>query len=483
MTRVAPQALFWGALALGLGLRLWILSLPAEAALSRWGSDDMFYYSQIAGRFATTGWLSFDGLHPGSGVQPLFFLLLLPFGPWILNDPASSTAVIFALVTALNLGTAVLLQRCLVALGAGALMASLGAALFLVHPKLLSVCFQGTEAALSALMLVASLWAWRALVGGRCSVWRASGVFALTVLTRFDFAVLLAAAALWSLAARELSPKVLGTALLGPVAALAAWAMLLWGQTGSPWPVSGQAKRLFVAALREAGAPGLVEQAVAALRTVLAAETSLSVGTALGLTLAAFRLRRVPVWAFGALCAVALHLAVLLWALHFFREWYLVPLFLALIFCLAGALAALRRAALPGFCVLCALWWGQAALHPRTHLTPAYFDAVEAAVSALPKGARLGVFNAGLPGALAGDRLRVINLDGVVNGAAVTAYRAGDIAGYLGAAGVSHLLDYPGSIAFHLAQGGAADLPLHLEQRFELPGTGPGAIVLMRVGP
>ncbi|MCI0656492.1 MAG: hypothetical protein L0170_05410, partial [Acidobacteria bacterium] len=72
----------------GLILRLGIAWAPFDY-LARRGPliDDAFYGFSIARNLARGAGATSDGLHPTSGFQPLYTLLLVPFYRWFPQDP------------------------------------------------------------------------------------------------------------------------------------------------------------------------------------------------------------------------------------------------------------------------------------------------------------------------------------------------------------------------------------------------------------
>jgi len=217
--------------------------MSPEQILSRWGSDDMFYYTQIAGHFFESGKLSFDGINPGSGVQPLFFLLLVPFGKWILNDYETAIKVLFILITLLNTGTAFLLKKGISKLTNKPLHGVIVASIFLIHPKIISVCYQGTEAALSFLVLTAIFIGWHQLLLKK-KILTASLIFSLGVLTRFDYCFLLLGMGVISLFLKQVSLLNLIKSGILPLFSMLLWMLFLYYQTGHYQPDSGVAKQL-----------------------------------------------------------------------------------------------------------------------------------------------------------------------------------------------------------------------------------------------
>ncbi|MCO4762641.1 MAG: hypothetical protein KC502_14105 [Myxococcales bacterium] len=434
-------------------LRVWVLWRPFRELIGRYGSDDMFYYGQIAGNLALGHGLTFDGETPTNGFQPLFVALLTPIGPWLHNDPVATTYVLLSLVSIVTLAAAWQLVR----LGQDAKARGLGwmaAAVLLVQPKLISVTFNGTEAALSLLLVVMSLRATLAASQQRRLIW-ASLVFAATVLCRLDLAFLL----VWigfALLLQGRSVRAIVT-LMAP-AALAVVALLAGNLVifGNPMPDSGLAKGLHGALASELGnrTPWLSEmQAIG--RALVKAEGAFAWTVLIpalgGLWFAVQRgpLRRALLVLVGGGVSVAVADVL---SVGGFREWYLMPLYLAVVLVTAAGLLAVwqrlprLRLLLP---VLPVLWWWAAADQPREHHAPMYLDAAAQVRKVLPEGTRIGAFNAGLYGAALSDRYRVVNLDGVVNHDVLAHLRDKTLDSYLAAKRIDVLLDHRGSIRFY----------------------------------
>ncbi|HZD78687.1 MAG TPA: hypothetical protein VE646_01435, partial [Actinomycetota bacterium] len=229
----AERRLLAAACVVGLALRLpWLLA-GAQKLLGHHGSDDLFYYTQVAHHLATGGGLSFDGLHATSGVQPLFALILVPFAPAFEGRPMLACRVVLWSATAFTLATAWVLPSMGQALLGGARrgrwVGVVAGCLWVLHPRVLDTTFQGTEAALAALCWVLSLRAW----AGGASAIGLGATLGAGILARVDHLVLGAQTVLRR-----------GPALFVMLAPLAAWMVVATFSTGSPVQDSGAAKRL-----------------------------------------------------------------------------------------------------------------------------------------------------------------------------------------------------------------------------------------------
>ena len=88
-----------------------ILFLPFDILFGRWGSDDLYYYSQIAGNFSETFFFTFNGTELTNGFQPLFMFLLVPFGKFMLNDIQNSLFITLSIASILTVITAIQIPK------------------------------------------------------------------------------------------------------------------------------------------------------------------------------------------------------------------------------------------------------------------------------------------------------------------------------------------------------------------------------------
>lgn len=480
------------ACAAGLALRLpWLLA-GAPALLGRHGSDDLFYFTQVAQHVATGGGLSFDGLNATNGVQPLFMLILTPFAPAFEGRPLLATRVVLWLVTAFTMATAWLLPSLGQALCGGARRGRwagvVAGCLWVMHPLVLDTTFEGTEAALAALCWVLSLRAW----AGGASAPRLGAILAVGVLARVDHLVL----ALLTAWRRIFAWPV----ILGP---LAVWSVVAALATGSPVPDSGAAKRLHgerIFALEHgldveappafaAPAARLAELARGVLSVPRRAPVAAASILLFGVLAAARRETSItrallrggwPLFA-GGLALVVAYLVYL----HSLRSWYLVPLMLGSAMLGSALLVDLfgqrRRIAAAALAVLGATWL-HASAAPRDHWGDSYLRAAERVAELTPPGSRIGAFNAGIQGAWAAGGRRVINLDGVVNHGALEALREVKLDEYVEEQRIGWLVDHDITVSFY-ERAGAHGLRerLRLLDRIEIPGRPEAWIGVWRV--
>lgn len=477
---------------MGLTLRLpWLLA-DAGTLLGRHGSDDLFYYTQVAHHLATGAGLTFDGLNPTSGVQPLFTLLLVPFAPAFEGRPLLACRVVLWLATALTFATAWLLPSVAQAIGGGTRPARwagvVAGCLWVTHPGVLDTTFEGTEAALAALCWALSLGAWASGASGS----RLGAILAVGILARVDHLVLAVQTA-WR---RGLAWPVM-------LAPLGAWLVVVTLATGTPVQDSGAAKRLHgerifalehdldVATPPALGAPAarLAELA----RGVASVPGRMPVtAVAVGLfALVAIARRDTavtravlrggwPLFVGGPLLAAAY-----LVYLHSLRSWYLVPLMLGAALLgsalLVDVFGGRRRTAAAALFVLGATWLHTSA-NPRDHWGDRYVRAALRLAELTPPGSRVGAFNAGIHGAWALGERRVINLDGVVNHGALEALRGMELDAYVRTEDIGWIVDHDQTVSFY-ERAGATGLRRRLEllERIEVPGRPEAWIGIWRV--
>ena len=114
---------------------------PQNNLLTRWGSDDLYYYSQIAGHVASGDGFTFDGIYPTNGFQPLFLFLLIPFGSLLLNDWYASFIIVSLVVWIISLITLLQLKQLSKEMGWSEWISVLLPAVFFLHPKIISITF------------------------------------------------------------------------------------------------------------------------------------------------------------------------------------------------------------------------------------------------------------------------------------------------------------------------------------------------------
>jgi hypothetical protein len=513
----AHTALLAACALVGAVQRIAILRLDPREMLARYGSDDMFYYTEVARHFALGRALSFDGVHPTSGVQPLWLALLVPWARLFEGWPALALRVDLALVTVVTLVSGWLMPRLVrtvmalrpldaaVTDGQVGALGTLAGCIWLVHPRVLSVTFEGTEGALAALCWQVSIMAWAAERSASRS-FRLGVALGMGTLARIDHLALLGAFLVWPRGQRRSLRR--AVFLILPVAALwGSWLMFCRLTTGSFLQDSGMAKRVaherydtldlpaalgnwttfsrplqflakgiwtVVQVLFHAGSHtsrfSFVAMLVMALSLAIAtgSATKRRIGT--GALTSPFReaiMETVPTTvatcrAFGPVFVTAASvLLAYVVVLQHLRTWYAMPALLsstliASALCLdttRNARGTLDISERPRLLVLtCALWlagaWTeQIATRTRSWL-PSYYATARVLVAVTPATARIGAFNAGIVGAFASEgSRRVINLDGVVNHSALRAIELRTLTDYIYGEQIEFIADYPRAIS------------------------------------
>lgn len=484
----------WGllfvVLAFGLGVRLPILLADTETILSHWGSDDLFYFTGIASHLAAGGGLTFDGIHSTTGVQPLWLLLLVPFGRWFAGDGPLALSVVHWMVTVLTLVTATLLPWLSRRLFHGDWVVGwLASVIWVAHPRILGVTFEGTEGALYALAWVIALGVWKTDGKGIRSAMILGAVFGLGCLVRVDFllpAVILLFFRPGGVSMRPLRRMAVSGATLLLVAGT--WPGVCWWITGSPLPDSGVAKALHAERLSEIQRidPEFLQnwnfltvatQGPRYLFTTGGRVSRLSL-ILVPLLLAVFvivsrsrdrrwsvfpRTMRLAVGLWPIIAASGCLLFVYPLVLRSMRSWYVIGPLLVMTLLVASFVIDLashlpnRRVlavtvAITVWLVVCNI---EAVLFPRNLQASAIIAAGELAQKYADPGVHVGAFNAGILGAWAAPGTTVINLDGVVNHSAVVALRDRDLAGYVARNNIQLIIDFESSLAFYDSIGGA----------------------------
>jgi len=160
-----------------------------------------------------------------------------------------------------------------------------------------------------------------------------------------------------------------------------------------------------------------------------------------------------------------------------FRIWYgaylAIPVYLLCVPLLARAIHAIARSERASVVITTALVLGFSLTSASGPIAPHEYDKYQAALAAnealrdVPETARVGSFNAGIYNFYT-DR-EVINLDGVVNPAALEAHRRHDIASYMQNLGIEYLIEHDPtrSATFRRAYH---DPSLHFQRVVDLTG-------------
>jgi len=452
------------------GLR-W-LAVPPDAT-NRLRDDAFYEFAWAANLAAGRGPMVSDGTTT-SGVQLLWSLLLVPLA-LAFGGPALPLVAPWV-GTALHAATAVLWARACRDRRAGLVVA----ACWLGHPLLVRESQNGQETALACL-LASGLWF------ARRSAERSFVVLGvLAVLARSDLLVLVAMLAWWrhrhapvrALTAPAIAFAVHAAANLGlgagiwPDSALpmpwlvhgnhglaatdadarlhGAWWYLRPALFGGPWALASAfgcalAVFLVVRPFWPARLRALPALAVGGANAFGARDLAIAGWAAVLFAVLPASRRRGSRSALPALLVGLGAIVVLHWAVRWYpRDYYVAPVAVV-------AFAALQRVAR---CRLLLLLFAVSMLADRGRLRPEPLAGqLEMAIAGaalhhvLPPGERVGCFNSGLVTFLADvtatsqDRRAVVNLDGVVDGRAFAALRAGRLDAWLDAEGLRFLVD------------------------------------------
>lgn len=426
-----------------------------ETLLVRWGSDDLFYYTQIAGNVAHGNGFTFDGLHATNGFQWGFLLCLMLFGKWLLNDLSSSLYISFSLISLLTVGGAAIWFSA-IRKAQNTTTAFVFLLLLVLHPKWLNITFQGTEAALVFLSLavlflgVVQQRNW-IIIFGSC----------LAVLSRFDLAFVVLAVGCWQWYKANFNWKKL---VLFLPSVLVVFALLMANKaiTGNYLPDSAQAKSVH-ASVSEVP---IFWYLIKAISIPFMAEAKWSFVSLIITSWFVFqwvkkKVKRSEIEYFALLIGTGVFLLFLaIVGTHGYREWYAVPLLVG-VFWMFSTTLALRKNAVPIAAVLLIFWWVEATLQPRKTDLASQFRVLTEIQNRVPTDKVIGAFNAGMPATVLGATNTVVNLDGVVNHEAFLALKNQKLEPLV-TANIDYVLDIDGSIQF-FGEHFSGRNPLHLE--------------------
>ena len=449
--------------------------------------DDSFYAFSIARNIAAGEGVTYGG-HPTNGFQPLFVFLIAPLFRLFGEHDALAIRASLVLLALVNAGTGLLLYGFLRRLKApaGALLALV---LWSFSPYVMANGVNGLETALTAAFLFASGWLYAARIRGRDrirfrdSVWLGV-LFGLGILSRIDMGFWAAAVAIDAVlfdrraAAASRIACMAGAAIVA-AAVCAPWFVYNLAVFGELLPTSGSGVRFISLAFgynywggRYAYFP---LDAIPLRYYALSLKTSLSdILTAFVEPLTLFTMR-----GFCVLALVALWLArralprllrahtALLWLPLFhvaaysfwvFGQWFYPRYYFAVVAvliawagllfqALADRLPDLRRGAAHVAAVAAAtlalLAWNslpQQWLRGELEGGAEHRIGVNMLDGVVPPGATVGGFQSGALGYYASD-WRIVNLDGVVNPAALDAMREKRMAEYVADENIDWLLD------------------------------------------
>lgn len=465
----------------------------AEEILESHGSDDLFYYTQVALHWFKDGVPSIDGLHPTTGFQPLFALLLMPASGGFTGDTLFSLRVTLGLASLLTL---VLAWSC-----PGLMVRWLGQAwgkpagtllgcLFLLHPRWLELEFSGTEAALAALAWVWSLRFWSREFSSRKGLLGLGFILGLGTLARVDHVFLAFILVLVPYGRSQFGWfQRSWLVLVGWLCIFAPWILFCVAITGSPLQDSGQAKRLQyqhihhqtiqqekVAQNRQGDQWVVLSYWMERLKSLpqplVRYKGRLQVASLVGWALLTGLLgvlwvqKRRNFTLFKPFAVLTFAAGTLLMAYGvlygYLRAWYYVPAHVLLsavcasawVWCWQHAKNPLRWVLAIGMLVWVGSWI-VAIQQPRGFAwEPIYLRGARELQAEVPGGARIGAFNAGIQTVVAGENYVVINLDGVVNHQALRALQNRELVKFLAESKVQYLIDHRSALDFYQSLGG-----------------------------
>lgn len=213
--------------------------------------DDAFYYFKIAQNMVAGRGMTFDGTHPTTGFQPLYFLLLLPVMKACQGDLLAPIRISALLLTGFSVATGGLIFLLLRRL-AGQAMALVGLGLWAVSPFFSVQGVNGLETGLAMffatlLLFLFCRWFSEAYPAGQKESILFGFSAGLAVLARLDLLLLVGAMVVFILihpSRGRLSPRaqVMSMASAG-LAVWVPWALTSWMCTGRILPEGGPAVR------------------------------------------------------------------------------------------------------------------------------------------------------------------------------------------------------------------------------------------------
>lgn len=474
-------------------LRLPLCLMPAEVLIPKVVSDDMFYYLCIARNIARGLGATADGENVTNGFHPLWALLVAALYR-VFGDGALQAALV--LLTLCSVCSAWFLYKIL-RFSCGESPSLLAAIIWLCCPYTILVALAGVEAPLFVLLLGAGAYCYlsvRDSADAPLRRWALPGVLlGLAILARIDGAIFAALVCadlfIRSRGARGRVAVLAGTCILVTLP----WFLWSYLRTGLLFQMSGRAihHQQHVVFRTQHAASGAVRWAAAWLW-----EACANAYAALGAIGSFCGTGAAVILAAAAVCALVLLVAratargiftawvkrasslsflflygASIFALYcaylwYSQDWYyysIVFVGCAALGCvldlldrrLAGRIADLARRGVWFACALCvvvyslhqtAFWWGRG-------MRGWQIDTYRAALwvkKNLPGNSRIGSFNSGMLSYYCPQT--VINLDGVVNGAAYRAIRGGDIFSYVRDQKIDYIVEAPLSLRFRVFQ-------------------------------
>lgn len=396
--------------------------------------------------------MSFDGISATNGFQPLFLALLIPFGKLFFNEPETSLRLILIIVSIITLLAGLQLKKLALQLTNSHLFGNIALALFLIHPKILSVTFNGTEAALSFFFIITSLRAFIWINEDKKLV-LSSFIFTGLVLTRFDFSVFLGLLMLFSLT-RKLHLKTIVFVTILPALSFITWLGINYYFFNNILPGSGIAKQLHSNAINGF----IINKLLSGFRTVVMSESVLSIVTLFLLLTSFYALIKIGnsktkhiILIIFILGSVLLLLPII--TIGNYRDWYLTPLYVwVILICSYSTYYINKQIKTAKYFLLLipVLLWVEAQYSKRNMNGYETLLACKETQLLIPKNSSVGAFNCGIISACLGKTNTVINIDGVVNNNILPYYKNKNIDGYIRENNIEYILDQKESIDFFL---------------------------------
>lgn len=471
-------ATVFGIAIVGFVLRVAVLVRPIGVIDRLFIPDDTYYTLSIARSIAHGHGPTVDGHTLTSGFQALLGFLLVPVY-WLTDNPDLALRIDLALLVVIDTLTIVLLAWVAYRF-AGRVAAVTAAALWALSPVAVSMALGGLETSLAifgAVALVAA-WIWANDTGSTRRAVVTGVVAGLAVLARVDIALLillLGGLQLWRGPRRLLVPGAIAGAVV-----VAPWWIWCTVQFGTPIPTSGEAahrlalvqpysrESLAQVAGAVAGGPFGVWQwlrerldvhpwvGVAMFWVFVIVLVALGVVWARRRVMPQLAVAALPLFAAGLLlfyawfavgwyftrylapveCVVSLVIAVAVEHVWATRGTWRVPLFVGATAVLMVGLFAVVRATNHN------LTETNASQSTAYETATGYRDMANTVLALTPPGSVFGSWQSGAFGYYADDRVKVVNLDGVVNPAAADAQEQDRTVAYMRDQHVDWIADF-----------------------------------------
>jgi hypothetical protein len=425
--------------------------LPFDVLFNRWGSDDLFYYTQIAGNVFETGQFSFDGSLLTNGFQVLFELILVPFGGFMHNQPKHAIYVVLILQTVLSFFTVFQFRKLNKTLGFSDRLNLIICGVFFLHPKLISVVFNGTEAALSILVFIFSIRAYFWVKEERNLLF-STLVFGALVLTRLDFSLFLFLLFCAGMLNKHNFWNWFKVSIL-PIVLFLGWLGINYLYFGSIMPSSGTAKQI----IAENMDFNSIRVFFSAISTSLFSESKLSWLLLILVSIGLFQVWKNKSlhgkYALFIIVASIVSGTLIVSTIGYFRDWYLIPQYITMVYFSSLGIDLFMQFRkswiIPLSCFL--IIWTEAHLTQRRFRGSDLLKAANNFPKELHKGKTIGSFNAGLLGCSLGKKgYTIVNLDGVVNNDILPFLKQKKLEIYLRENNIHYILDHISSIDFFL---------------------------------